>query len=126
VERVGALGGGRCPGADDGGDVAGAVGRDVGQGRGPVRAQRVEEAGDGFHGAAGSGPDKQAGVMIDDDDHSVESGLSLLSVFVLQRTDDRRMTLPLGQTQSSNEEEGGGRKRSVCPLSAVARSRSVA
>ena len=68
MERVGALGGGRCPGADDGGDVAGAVGRDVGQGRGPVRAQRAGEAGDGFHGAAGSGPDKQAGVMIDDDD----------------------------------------------------------
>jgi hypothetical protein len=36
------------------------------------------------------------------------------------------MTLSLGQTQSSNEEEEGARKRSICPLSVVAGSRSVA
>jgi len=67
-----------------------------------------------------------AGAMFDEHQDSVESGLSLLSVFVLPRTDDRQMTLSLGQTQSSNEEEGGARKRSVCPLSEVAGSRSVA
>jgi hypothetical protein len=62
---------------------------------------------------------------LDHFDVSVESGLSLLSVFVLPRTDDRQMTLSLGQTQSSNGEEVGGRKRLVCPLSEVAGSRSV-
>jgi hypothetical protein len=67
-----------------------------------------------------------AGADLDHEEHSVESGLSLLSVFVLPRTDDRQMTLSLGQTQSSNEEEVGARKRSVCPLSEVAGSRSVA
>ena len=71
-------------------------------------------------------PDHAAGGDIDDRGHSVESGLSLLSVFVLPRTDDRQMTLSLGQAQSSNEEEGGARKRLVFPLSVVAGSRSVA
>ena len=70
-------------------------------------------------------PDPPVAVL-DHRKDSVESGLSLLSVFVLPRTDDRQMTLSLGQTQSSNEEEGGARKRLVCPLSEVAGSGSVA
>ena len=61
-------------------------------------------------------PDPPGGVL-DDRQHSVESGLSLLTVFALPRVDDRQMTISLGQTQSSNEdEEEGIRKRSVCPL----------
>jgi hypothetical protein len=64
--------------------------------------------------------------VLDEEQHSVESGLSLLSVFVLPRTDDRQMTLSLSQAQSSNEEQGGARKRLVFPLSVVAGSRSVA
>jgi hypothetical protein len=48
-----------------------------------------------------------AGLDFHHEEHSLESGLPLLSVFVLPRTDDRQMTLSLGQTQSSNEEEGG-------------------
>jgi hypothetical protein len=81
-------------------------------------------AGSGMRGCT-QDPDPPAGVL-DDRQHSVESGLSLLTVFALPRVDDRQMTISLGQTQSSNEEEEGIRKRSVCPLPEVAGSRSVA
>ena len=69
---------------------------------------------------------RRGGGDVDDGGRSVESGLSLLSVFVPPRTDDRQMILSLGRTQSSNEEEGDARKRLMCPLSVVAGSRSVA
>jgi len=38
-----------------------------------------------------------AGTVLDDDQGSVESGLSLLSVFAMPRADARRMTVSLGQ-----------------------------
>ena len=47
------------PGADDGADLARAVGGDVGQGRGPVGAQGVENPARVFMVPAGGGPDSR-------------------------------------------------------------------
>jgi hypothetical protein len=68
VERVGGLDGLGCAGGDDAGDEPGAVGGDVGQFRGPARAQGVEELPDGGLVAAGRGPYQQPGVVVHDDD----------------------------------------------------------
>ena len=77
-------------------------------------AWTTQQAGSGMRSCT-QDPDPLAGVL-DDRQHSVESGLSLLTVFALPRVDDRQMTISLGQTQSSNEEEVGAETVGVSAL----------
>jgi hypothetical protein len=82
------------------------------------------------HAPSRVGPDAKdvhpPGRYLHDEQHSVESGLSLLSVFAVPRVDDRQMTISPSKAQSSSEEGAGAWKRLVCLLSEVTGSRSIA
>jgi hypothetical protein len=49
----------------------------------------------------GSEDPDTAGAVLDDGQDSVESGLSLLSVFALPRVDDRQMTISLARLKAA-------------------------